>query len=815
MATAPDAPNIFIRPKATDSTLEFYWQPGNSNGSAILSYILDDGTTQTVLDSNLRYYKEYGLANKTPYSYTLTASNGVGSGPAASFRTVQPGLKPEQPTGVSIYRISETYAKLSWFNESADIAEPNTPTPWRNVVLAPQVINGKYAYPGDNSVTASAKSTYGYENFGDIQVGVDASYNFIVRAQNDPGYSLPYNGTGTFSLKDVSYSGDVFFIAMSNGVFYNRANFVVTKNSPSPPLNVDQEASIFDSSYLYYPNQRGSIVVARNSGAFDSIKFVNKNGFLKYAAPLLSYFSSKYTRTNPVIPVCSQSESAVASYNYPIQVYNYDTNTSFTSNITSSNGFLSIGSYNNNLDTNAYFSIAEGGVGYRHYTISSNSLVPGLRFTSGTNIITENRINKEMFITLFTLDNSKLHSILYIPNSGDTVLYDISGLEITSVPNSWAYPLSSKKLSLYGLTAVDSNVYTFDFNGTPSYTKRVVITINSPIITSNSFVNFYSDFKRSLISWVDLSGDNSRYAISPDIARPAVKFYGSSQTVSNISANSSFTGSFYYNDSFNYYFTGVGFDGYAHTRQLTYGPGNTAITTSFTVQIITTPHTLMLTFSDGGIKPFVLIRYNSTTHEFDITGEDMSGNCLGFSDNSGVNFFSVDTTNKSYYYSASVFPPVEITPFMNFFYGTYPRSNKTMALESGTDIFHIYTGSTFDISGNHGCGTDVSPVQIGPDCWYFILHTNGVSVKLVRISNTGTKVEQTFSFPTSTGTSNPKASATGFVCIVSDGVSKHALFDYNVTRNTFNMTIFDGTSTGLFDPTTPTFSTYLPNIEGL
>ena len=90
MATVPSQPNISIRPKATNQTLEFYWSaPSSNGGSPITSYLLTDGTITETLTSG-GYYKRTGLTNGQAYSFTLAASNAIGLGPAAAFRTVQP-----------------------------------------------------------------------------------------------------------------------------------------------------------------------------------------------------------------------------------------------------------------------------------------------------------------------------------------------------------------------------------------------------------------------------------------------------------------------------------------------------------------------------------------------------------------------------------------------------------------------------------------------------------------------------------------------------------------------------------------------------
>jgi hypothetical protein len=830
MATAPDAPNIFIRPKATDSALEFYWQPGNSNGADILEYILSDTINPDISLSNAdRYYKATGLTNKTDYSYSLAASNSVGLGPAAAFRIVQPGLKPEQPTFVSIYRNSETSAKLSWFNQSASVDDSNTPTPWRNVIVAPRLTNGKLPYAGDDSVTATAHSLFGTDTSGNIQVAVDASYNFIVRAANDPGYSLPYNGTGPFSLKATTYSGDAFLNRLELGNFQNRANYIIKKNIIGPVQNADQSATLFNSATVTYTaNQRGFTVYSQRDTNYDGpVKVLDKHGFVKFSSPFLKNVfadTGEMTRTNPIVPIVSETDTDDLSI-LPFAVYDYNTNTSLVSTIQEPGFTFATSVVKNNLDNNALITLLGNGANYISYVIEAGSKNPVLKYIgNNTAYITESAINKEMFVIQNSFDLfAKQGRLLYIPNSGSPVLYNIESINIGGLNLSGIiYPLSSKKVVM---CAVDNDtnsnaIYTFDFNSTPSYTRRFITTNNPTVLyTSNSFSNFYKGYTNSAVSFIDNDGAGTYSAISPIASNAALQFTGSGVSFVQFTSNAQFTGTMYSNDTTNFFFTGVGLNGGADTKEMTYGPFggpyNSTSITGFTYQnLVQTPHYSVFQYTDGGgiIRPFILTKYNSGTNQFDVSGVDLSGNVAATSDNSGVNFVSVDTVNKTYKYSTTLWPPVEFTtPYIGTFYGTYPRSSYTFMVEySQNTIFHIYNSGTFDISGTY---SGIGLTAAGPDCWYFI-SADGTNIYATRINTSGTKIYQTFTFTNDGTIYGAKASATGFICKVQYNSTDVIVVDFDVNRNTFNFTPFN-TNTNGFPDLNSTYSTYLPNIEAV
>ena len=119
MATPPTAPVIRHAPKASPNTLEYFWYPPQSQGSAALT-----GYRLTLQPGNLvyttgvtNYTMVTGLTNGTTYQTTIEATNDSGAtyGPPASFREFQPGSPPQvRPSTVAAAAVQPNAAVVSW-----------------------------------------------------------------------------------------------------------------------------------------------------------------------------------------------------------------------------------------------------------------------------------------------------------------------------------------------------------------------------------------------------------------------------------------------------------------------------------------------------------------------------------------------------------------------------------------------------------------------------------------------------------------------------------------------------------------------------
>lgn len=209
MATVPTEPLIVVRPKCTSQTLEFYWRPPVSDGgSAITGFTLTDGTLTYNITGNPGYYKVTGLTNGQTYSFTLAAVNGVGTGPAASFRSVEPGNKPQPPASVSYTDQGSGNVLVNWTNP-ADIG--GTSRLLGMLVRSFRVDTNSNinlsSFSTVNSIWGgNASSSY---SFPFRSLSTTNNWQFQIQLQNDPGRTLRTLGfTSTFiaSLPDFSPS---------------------------------------------------------------------------------------------------------------------------------------------------------------------------------------------------------------------------------------------------------------------------------------------------------------------------------------------------------------------------------------------------------------------------------------------------------------------------------------------------------------------------------------------------------------------------------------------------------------------------------
>lgn len=195
MSTVPSQPNIFIRPDAGDQILQFFWSPPDSDGgSAITSYVLTDGTITQTLPSNFGYYRLGGLINGQNYSFTLAASNAIGLGLAASFRTVQPGTIPDAPTNLSTASAGGSSYQISWTNA---VNTGGASLLGTVLTAIPVDSNDQPDYANSNAFIRQSVD----KSLQSAIIPLTSSYNYKVLVQNvnDPGYSPPLLFTSTLN----------------------------------------------------------------------------------------------------------------------------------------------------------------------------------------------------------------------------------------------------------------------------------------------------------------------------------------------------------------------------------------------------------------------------------------------------------------------------------------------------------------------------------------------------------------------------------------------------------------------------------------
>jgi len=111
--TLPTAPTA-VAAVAGNASATLSWNAPTTNGSSITSYTATSSPAGETCTTSTTSCTLTGLTNGTTYTFTVTATNGVGTGPASSpSNTVTPGGAPGAPTNVAAAAGSGS-ATISW-----------------------------------------------------------------------------------------------------------------------------------------------------------------------------------------------------------------------------------------------------------------------------------------------------------------------------------------------------------------------------------------------------------------------------------------------------------------------------------------------------------------------------------------------------------------------------------------------------------------------------------------------------------------------------------------------------------------------------
>jgi alpha-tubulin suppressor-like RCC1 family protein len=175
-ATAPGAPTGVTAAAGNASVTVSWTPPASDGGSAISGYTVTSvpGGLTGVGGANSTSAVVSSLINGTSYTFTVTATNGVGTGPAsAPSNSVTPATVPNPPTGVSAVA-GNTSATVSWTPPASN---------------GGSAITGYTATSSPDGLTGNAAANATSVVVSGLTNGT--AYTFTVAAVNTIGPSLP------------------------------------------------------------------------------------------------------------------------------------------------------------------------------------------------------------------------------------------------------------------------------------------------------------------------------------------------------------------------------------------------------------------------------------------------------------------------------------------------------------------------------------------------------------------------------------------------------------------------------------------------
>ena len=194
---APGAPNIVRQPFASQSTLEFAWNPPTNNGGSPITgyrFTLQPGNVVQYANAQDRFKAIAPLSNEILYSAQIDATNdnGVSYGTVTSFRPFQPGTLPTfGPSTVTATTVGDNSAIVAW---TAPRVQPTSKIYWYSIYSS--------SSSGADPILSTTSSALYSSNCIIRNLNSNSIYYFNVYAVNCPGWS-PVLSTNTIAFQVV------------------------------------------------------------------------------------------------------------------------------------------------------------------------------------------------------------------------------------------------------------------------------------------------------------------------------------------------------------------------------------------------------------------------------------------------------------------------------------------------------------------------------------------------------------------------------------------------------------------------------------
>jgi hypothetical protein len=518
-----------IRPKARDTTLEFWWgYPVSDGGATISSYTLscaDPSISQSVGASTF-YNKVSSLTNGTNYTFQIVAddSTNVSSAPV-TFRTVAPGSKPSSALSSVAVATGSGQVAVSWQPPTSNATPP---VGW-------YVIRSVSSSPSDPVIKVD---TYNYQSTAIISsLNTASMYSFNVYAVNDPGYSA---AASTLSISPNISLGDTFTyievyepFGVPNYTYriYSKETGWNVVEAPYSVNDFDEQysSSNFDLDYDYngtsntfctgYYSRYNNPATGYREYKFE---FRNTDGtHLRTISTSTNnddwYLPRSYGNSNTGFFYNSNNETS----NFDIQIYQPHTNMYQSSSLTF-NGYVdSIELLNNGV----YFITWEVDH-YNHYIWNINSNVPTL-ITSNYDYNYENLFSPSTAIFLIGQQSNPSYydTATYMDDTGFSSNYSLPANTYTNT-NTNQYGVRGNRAYFRGYNSNTSNYDLYAFNQMPDMTPVILSNLQSNRYIVNTFydsVYNYENYDQTYssdsllvvnlqgISYYITSGSNSNY----------------------------------------------------------------------------------------------------------------------------------------------------------------------------------------------------------------------------------------------------------------------------------------------------------------
>jgi len=539
----PILTNQTIRPKATDSALEFWWgYPSSIGGSAVTNYTLsctDPPYMQTVGPSTF-YTRVENLTNGSEYSFQISAINSNGESDPASYRTVAPGNKPSVVQNVSTTVISTGVVQIAWDAPSSD---GGAPIGW--YVIKP--------VSSSNTDPKEYTSAYTTDRTALISTLDTASvYSFNVHAVNDPGYS-PVVSTPTiapifgdrYSYVEVlepdgaqNYAARIYNSKLGwSGLIdlgYTINDLDGHYTSSNYELNYDYYGGTPNTFYTRFDSRYDNPATGYGDYRFD---FRTMNGnFLRSIVVSDNNMSSNLPTAFGESNCAFFADSNDGTNTFNLQLYQPNVNLYQSTVITVLGGVDNVKTFTNG----AYFAMYNDDTGlYDQYIWNIYSSTPTL-FASVYSYDDERLYgNPKGNFSVTRLNSTDYYdSIHYITETGFVSTTSLPYSTYTNIYNNNSYGVNSDRVYIQAYNINTSLYDVYIYNKLPALTPIILSNLGGPGYgininhNDNDGINYYQTYDSDVVSITNTSNTNNF-----GIGNAYVIFGSNSSVVSTVFTN--------------------------------------------------------------------------------------------------------------------------------------------------------------------------------------------------------------------------------------------------------------------------------------